>query len=134
MSKKNRIKEPTFYLLTLGCPKNVFDSEGMSEMLLQANYNGVTDPRQADVLIVNTCGFLQAAKDESIATLQDLAASKKKHQLLIAAGCMAQRFGSEVTRGQGFRWTYRHKGLDRYCALYSKITGRKTTRTAVSPA
>lgn len=90
--------EPTFYLLTLGCPKNVFDSEGISEMLLQASYNGVTDPRQADVLIVNTCGFLQAAKEESIAALQDLAARKKKHQLLIAAGCMAQRFGSEVTQ------------------------------------
>lgn len=89
---------PTFYLLTLGCPKNTFDSEGISEMLLQASYNGVADPNQADVLIVNTCGFLQAAKDESIAALQDLAAGKKKNQLLIAAGCMAQRFGSEVTR------------------------------------
>ncbi len=90
--------EPTFYLLTLGCPKNTFDSEGISEMLLQASYNGVADPRRADVLIVNTCGFLQAAKEESIAALQELAANKKKHQLLIAAGCMAQRFGREVTQ------------------------------------
>ncbi len=99
-NKHNRrpAQEPTFYLLTLGCPKNVFDSEGISEMLLQANYNGTDDPRRADVLIVNTCGFLQAAKEESIAALQELAAIKKKTQLLIAAGCMAQRFGSEVTR------------------------------------
>jgi ribosomal protein S12 methylthiotransferase len=92
------LKEPTFYLLTLGCPKNTFDSEGISEMLLQASYNSTTDPNQADVLIVNTCGFLQAAKDESIGALQELAAIKKKNQLLIAAGCMAQRFGSEVTQ------------------------------------
>jgi len=99
MAKKLRKqKEPTFYLLTLGCPKNVFDSEGISEMLLQASYNGVDDPRRADVLIVNTCGFLQAAKDESIETLQELAKLKRRGQLLIAAGCMAQRFGSEVTR------------------------------------
>lgn len=82
----------------MGCPKNVFDSEGISEMLLQASYNGVNDPRRADVLIVNTCGFLQAAKDESIQALQELAQLKRKGQLLIAAGCMAQRFGSEVAR------------------------------------
>lgn len=82
----------------MGCPKNVFDSEGINEMLLQASYNGVNDPRRADVLIVNTCGFLQAAKDESIQALQELAQLKRKGQLLIAAGCMAQRFGSEVTR------------------------------------
>jgi len=96
--KKHKQQDPKFYLLTLGCPKNVYDSEGISEMLLQASYNGVADPRQADVLIVNTCGFLQAAKDESIAALQQLATIKRKNQLLIAAGCMAQRFGSEVTR------------------------------------
>ncbi len=99
MTRKNRNRpEPTFYLLTLGCPKNTFDSEGISEMLLQANYNSTVDPRRADVLIVNTCGFLQAAKEESIGALQELAALKRKHQLLIAAGCMAQRFGSEVTQ------------------------------------
>ncbi len=96
--KKRKQKEPAFYLLTLGCPKNVYDSEGLSEMLLQASYNAVDDPRRADVLIVNTCGFLQAAKDESIGALQELAEMKRKNQLLIAAGCMAQRFGSEVTR------------------------------------
>lgn len=96
--KKRRRQEPTFYLLTLGCPKNSYDSEGISEMLLQADYNAVEDPRRADVLIVNTCGFLQAAKEESLGALQELAALKRKNQLLIAAGCMAQRFGSEVTR------------------------------------
>jgi ribosomal protein S12 methylthiotransferase len=95
MSKKQ--KEPTFYLLTLGCPKNVYDSEGIAEMLLQANYHSTDDPHRADVLMVNTCGFLQAAKDESMAALQELTARKKKNQLLIAAGCMPQRFGREIT-------------------------------------
>ncbi len=91
-------KQPTFYLLTLGCPKNTFDSEGITEMMLQASYRSTTNPRHADVLIVNTCGFLQAAKDESIGALQELAGRKRKGQLLIAAGCMAQRFGREVTQ------------------------------------
>jgi ribosomal protein S12 methylthiotransferase len=99
MGKKNHTeREATFFLLTLGCPKNTYDSEGITELLLQASYLSTTDPRRADVLIVNTCGFLQAAKDESIETLQALAAGKRKNQLLIAAGCMAQRFGRDVTR------------------------------------
>ncbi|RMF04645.1 MAG: 30S ribosomal protein S12 methylthiotransferase RimO [Chloroflexi bacterium] len=103
MGKKKRrtrreSKQPSFFLLTLGCPKNEFDSEGISEMLLQARYHSTPDPAAADVMIVNTCGFLQAAKDESIQTLRELAASKRKNQLLIAAGCMAQRFGAEVTQ------------------------------------
>jgi ribosomal protein S12 methylthiotransferase len=102
--KRKKQKEPTFYLLTLGCPKNVYDSEGISEMLLQANYHSTDNPHRADVLMVNTCGFLQAAKDESMAALQELAARKKKNQLLIAAGCMPQRFGREIAE--------RVKGLD----------------------
>ncbi|RME77299.1 MAG: 30S ribosomal protein S12 methylthiotransferase RimO [Chloroflexi bacterium] len=97
-ARRKRDKEPTFYLLTLGCPKNVYDSEGISELLLQANYRSVADHRRADVVIVNTCGFLQAAREESMGVLQELAAQKRKGQLLIAAGCMAQRFGRDITR------------------------------------
>ncbi len=96
--RRKKRKEPTFFLLTMGCPKNTVDSEGISEMLLQANFNGTDDPRRADVMIVNTCGFLQAAKDESIEALQELAAMKRRNQLLIAAGCLTQRFGRDVTR------------------------------------
>jgi ribosomal protein S12 methylthiotransferase len=98
MNKKTTANDLKFYLLTLGCPKNVVDSEGMAEMLLQAAYHSVDAPDEADVLIVNTCGFLQAAKDESIEALRELAAQKQAGQLLIAAGCMAQRFGGEITR------------------------------------
>jgi ribosomal protein S12 methylthiotransferase len=97
-NSKHHPKPPAFFLLTLGCPKNEVDSEGISEMLLHAHYHGTTDPAQAGVLIVNTCGFLQSAKDESIEALQQLAAGKRQDQLLIAAGCMAQRFGREVAR------------------------------------
>ena len=68
----------------------------MATILDQQGYQVTTDPDQADVLIVNTCGFLAAAKAESIAVLQDLSEGKKKRQVLVAAGCMAERSGGEI--------------------------------------
>ncbi len=85
-----------YHLITLGCPKNKVDSDGMEMLLRQADYRPTTAARDADVLIVNTCGFLEAAKEESIGVLQELGKRKRKDQLLIAAGCLAQRNGSEV--------------------------------------
>jgi ribosomal protein S12 methylthiotransferase len=95
MSKK---KQARFYLLTLGCPKNLVDSEGMSELLALGGYRATDDPTRADVLIVNTCGFLEAARAESIGALQELAAAKQPGQALVAAGCMVQRFGPDLIR------------------------------------
>ena len=86
----------TYHLVTLGCPKNEVDSDGMEMLLRQADFGVSADARQADVLIVNTCGFLEAAKEESIGVLQELADGKRRHQMLIAAGCLAQRNGEEV--------------------------------------
>jgi len=68
----------------------------MEMLLRQADFGVSADARQADVLIVNTCGFLDAAKEESIGVLQELADGKRRHQMLIAAGCLAQRNGGEV--------------------------------------
>lgn len=101
MAKNNRPttnRHPAYYLLTLGCPKNTVDSEGMAMLLQHDGYRATADPDQADVLIVNTCGFLEAAKEESLATLQELAAHKRRHQRLVAAGCLAQRDGDEIVR------------------------------------
>lgn len=86
----------SYHLVTLGCPKNEVDSDGMEMLLRQADFGVSADARQADVLIVNTCGFLEAAKEESIGVLQELADGKRRHQMLIAAGCLAQRNGEEV--------------------------------------
>ncbi len=87
-----------YYLLTLGCPKNTVDSEGMAMLLSSAGYQGVSIPKNADVIIVNTCGFLEAAAEESLAALRDLAQHKRRGQTLIAAGCMAQRAGDRIVR------------------------------------
>ena len=87
-----------YYLLTLGCPKNTVDSEGMAMLLSSAGYQGVSVPKSADVIIVNTCGFLEAAAEESLAALRDLAQHKRRGQTLIAAGCMAQRAGDRIVK------------------------------------
>ena len=80
-----------FYLVSLGCAKNTVDSDSMAAILAGSGYRAVEQARWADVLIVNTCGFIQPARDESIEVLQELAQKKRKDQVLIAAGCLPQR-------------------------------------------
>jgi ribosomal protein S12 methylthiotransferase len=87
-----------FYLLTLGCPKNVVDSEAMSELLRGQGHEAVATPVHADLLIVNTCGFLASAREEALEELRRLAAGKRHRQKLIAAGCLAQRDGTGILR------------------------------------
>ena len=85
-----------FYLLTLGCPKNTVDSEGISRLLQQAGHETTTELQSAQLLIVNTCGFIDKAKEESFAALRELAELKQPGQFLIAAGCLSQRYGREL--------------------------------------
>jgi ribosomal protein S12 methylthiotransferase len=87
-----------FYLLTLGCAKNVADSEGMTVVMKQNGYRQTENPAKADVLIVNTCGFLQVARHESENALRELAALKMPGQVLVAAGCLPQRYGTQVMK------------------------------------
>ncbi len=87
---------PKFNIVTLGCEKNNVDSEGMSALLTEAGYEQSATPQDSDVLIVNTCAFLQAAVDESVGELRTLAESKRDGQLLISAGCMSQRYAADV--------------------------------------
>ena len=86
----------TYHLVSLGCAKNTVDSNGMGQLLQQEGYLPVPDPDQAEVLLVNTCGFIEPAREESYTVLQDLAREKKPGQLLVAAGCLTQRYGKEV--------------------------------------
>lgn len=86
----------TFHLVSLGCAKNTVDSDSMAQLLVRDGYHAVDNPSHANVLIVNTCGFIGPAKQESLDVLRELADGKKKNQILIAAGCLTQRYGSEV--------------------------------------
>jgi len=92
MSKK------TFHIVSLGCDKNAVDADSMAQLLAASGYEPVANPRLARVLIVNTCGFINTAKEESYDALAKLAAKKQSGQVLIAAGCLTQRYGSEVVR------------------------------------
>ncbi len=89
---------PTFYIVTLGCAKNTVDSSSMAQLLDRQGYRAVDDPAQADVLIVNTCGFIAPAREESYRVLGELARQKRPDQVLIAAGCLTQRYGREVAQ------------------------------------
>lgn len=88
----------TIYILSLGCAKNLVESEMLSGLLSDAHWRVVADPAEADVLFINTCGFIQAAKEEAIAAILDLARYKAEGrcQLLVAGGCMAEKYAQEM--------------------------------------
>ncbi|MBE3583065.1 MAG: 30S ribosomal protein S12 methylthiotransferase RimO [Limnochordaceae bacterium] len=89
---------PRVGVVSLGCAKNLVDSEVMLGLLARAGYTLTNQPQQADVLIVNTCGFIGPAKEESIRTILEMAQYKKRGRLraLLIGGCLAQRYAEEL--------------------------------------
>lgn len=87
-------------LISLGCPKNLVNSEQMLYLLCEAGMQIVPEPEQADVAVVNTCGFIEAAKSEAIETIIQLGELKSKGSLkaIVAAGCLSQRYGNEIKK------------------------------------
>lgn len=84
-------------VVSLGCPKNLVDSEIMLGILNRGEYEITNDSDKADILIVNTCGFIESAKQESINTILEMAGYKKKKcQLLIVTGCLAERYKEQI--------------------------------------
>ncbi len=88
------------HLTSLGCPKNLVDSELMLGALTQAGYEVTSDPSRAHVLIVNTCSFIEAAKKESIDAILSAAQFKRagRGRRLVVAGCLSQRYTDELRR------------------------------------
>lgn len=87
-----------FFIQTLGCAKNTADSDGITAILERAGFENAETPETADVMIVNTCGFLQASRAESLEAMRALGQNKQDGQLLIAAGCLISRYGENVKR------------------------------------
>ncbi len=86
-------------MISLGCAKNRTDSEIMLGVLADRGHNIVPDAEDADVIIVNTCGFIEAAKQESIDTILEMADYKQNRcKLLIVTGCLAERYNEEVLK------------------------------------
>ncbi|HPU17575.1 MAG TPA: 30S ribosomal protein S12 methylthiotransferase RimO, partial [Bacillota bacterium] len=86
--------------VSLGCSKNLADTEVMIKLITDAGYSITTDETKADIVVVNTCAFIDSAKRESIDTILDLALLKENKSLrgIIAAGCMAERYQKELFR------------------------------------
>ncbi len=95
---KRPTKRPRVALVTLGCAKNVVDSERIASILEAAGVEVTADPAGASVAVVNTCGFIESAKQESIDAILEAADWKAAHGLetLIVTGCLAQRYGDEL--------------------------------------
>ena len=100
-SRRGQIRtRPTVALVTLGCPKNQVDSEVMLGQLAREGFDVIDDERTADAIIVNTCGFIDTAKEESINTIIELGGLKTRGRCkaLIATGCLTQRYQGELLK------------------------------------
>ncbi len=86
----------TFYIETLGCAKNAVDSDKAAQGLLEDGLVSTDDPTKADVVVVNTCAFIDAAREESINTTLELSGTKKVGAKIVVTGCMAQRYEDEL--------------------------------------
>ncbi len=91
----------TIHFVSLGCPKNRVDSEVMLGVARGEGFEHVADPSEAEVIVVNTCGFIDAAKQESIDTILSLADQKAngRCEKLVVTGCLSQRYGKELAEG-----------------------------------
>ena len=85
--------------ISLGCSKNLIDTEVTIGKFKNHNYKIVNNPKEADIIVVNTCGFIESAKEEAINTILEMAEYKKKRcKFLIAMGCLVQRYYDELLK------------------------------------
>ena len=93
-------EEKKVFLISLGCAKNLVDSENMLGLLMEQDFSMVPTLEEAEIAIVNTCGFIQSAVEESIDTILEVAAHKKRGKLkrLFVAGCFVQRYGYQLRK------------------------------------
>lgn len=88
--------------ISLGCSKNLIDTEMMIGLFKKKEYDIVSDPSKADIIVVNTCGFIESAKEEAIDTILEMAKYKKKKygkcKILIATGCLVERYKDELKK------------------------------------
>lgn len=89
------------HFISLGCPKNLVDSEIMAGTLMKDGYNVVADAEDADTVVVNTCGFIEDSKKESIQRILDMAALKEEGKIkkIVVAGCLTQRYKTDLVEG-----------------------------------
>jgi ribosomal protein S12 methylthiotransferase RimO len=122
---------PRVWLTTLGCAKNQVDSDKISGRLGAAGYRVAQSPEDADVVMVNTCAFIEAARRESIDAVLEAAGTKRPDARLVVLGCMAQRYQADLT--EALPEADAVIGLERYQELVSeldRLTGREPRQPA----
>jgi len=91
------VSSRTYWVETLGCPKNQVDSDKLTGQLVADGLRPADDPGEADVVVVNTCAFISDARQESIDTILSLADARSDGARLVVTGCLAERYGDELT-------------------------------------
>ncbi len=86
------------YIDTLGCPKNISDSEHAAGLLMESGHIIAENPENADVVLVNTCGFINDAKEESIDRILELSEQKTEDAILVVSGCLSQRYKEDLCK------------------------------------
>src|SRR5271167_3874559 len=86
-----------YWLQTLGCPKNQVDSDKLEGRLAGQGYRRAADASEADLVVVNTCAFIESARQESIDTVLELSDLRRPGARLVVTGCMAERYGNEIS-------------------------------------
>lgn len=97
---ETQTKKTPVHFVSLGCPKNLVDSQVMLGLLEKDRFGITQDPAEAEIIIVNTCSFIQAAKEESIQTILEMAEQKDsgKCKALVVSGCLPQRYSAELEK------------------------------------
>ena len=137
-SDKLYSKCPRVGLVSLGCSKNAVDSEILLGELKSRGFDIVNDAAQAEVIIVNTCGFIESAKTDSIDTILDMAQYKTAGscKLLVVTGCLSQRYGDELARElpevDVFNGVKNYPGLQESAELNPRPKVRMLRRAAAS--
>ncbi len=123
------------FLISLGCAKNLVDSEHMLGSLKSAGYASARDPEEADVALINTCGFIQSAVEEAVDTILETARLKQKGSLkrLVVAGCLVQRYGYKLEKEIPEVDAWLGTGeIGRIVEILENVTGDETDRFYLS--
>jgi ribosomal protein S12 methylthiotransferase len=110
---------PKIWLTTLGCSKNQVDSDKVTAVLHDSGYRDADSPEDADVVMVNTCAFIEPAREESINTILEMADLKRSDARLVVLGCMAQRYEQELI--DALPEADAVIGLDRYAEIVGEL-------------
>ncbi|MBN1655760.1 MAG: 30S ribosomal protein S12 methylthiotransferase RimO [Deltaproteobacteria bacterium] len=123
----------TIHFVSLGCAKNRVDTEVMAGIAVEQGLRIVANPLDAEIIVVNTCGFIRSAKEESIQTLLEMARYRTsgRLRLLVSAGCLSQRYGEELARNMP---ELSHVFGTSYPDWIARIVDRSAPRVQIGPA